>query len=108
MTGRSLGDGKTVQVMIYLDLESRRSLQKLPQGFGGAYVRKAVAAFVDWLKVAPTPPPQIPSGASETPFSMKAPEDLLEKAGAYVGRGAPYTTMSGLVRTAIHWKEKEA
>jgi hypothetical protein len=96
------GAGKTVQVMLYLDPESRAALREAGQGMGGVFVRKAIAGFLAHLETSPAPP--MVKGETSV-FSMKIPADLQAQAAVYVGTeksGKPYSTLSGLARTAIH------
>lgn len=104
------GGGETVRVELQLDAESRRRIAAVPKGFGSALVRKSIARFVERLekhKDSPHPPPlQVPSGVAST-FVMKAPEELWNRARRFAGPGKQYTTLSGLVRTAIHWNAEQ-
>lgn len=110
MTRRTLaatenGKGETVRVELQLDPESRRRIAEVPKGNGSALVRQAIARFAEWLEGqegAPMPPAQVPCGAGSI-FVMKAPEELWDRARRFVGPGKEYTTLSGFVRTALHW-----
>lgn len=91
--------GKTVRVNLNLDAGSIQILFRLPVGFGGSFVRKAM----EQLLALPEFPEQVPGGETSI-FAIRAPQELLDRARSYIGPGKPFTTLSGLARTAIHRK----
>lgn len=89
------------RVNLNLDAGSIQILFRLPVGQGGAYVRKSIERLLLALDAMQTVPPQVPGGETSI-FAIRAPQEILDAARVYIGPGKPFTTLSGLARTAIH------
>jgi hypothetical protein len=108
MTRAALSPGRTVRITSQLDEASREILRSVPQGFGGAFTRKAVERLVLALE-AGQEAPEAGTGGDPRPYAWKAPEALLDRAYAFVAGGRygdeskdrPYLHLGYLVRAAI-------
>lgn len=100
--------GRTVRITSQLDEASREILRSVPQGFGGAFTRKAVERLVLALEAGQEAPKTV-EGGDPQPYAWKVPESLLDRAYAFVAGGRygneskdrPYTHLGYLVRAAI-------
>jgi hypothetical protein len=108
MTRAALSPGRTVRITSQLDEASREILRSVPQGFGGAFTRKAVERLVLALE-AGQEAPEAATGGDPRPYAWKAPEARLDRAYAFVAGGRyggeskdrQYLHLGYLVRTAI-------
>jgi hypothetical protein len=99
---------RTVRITSQLDEASREILRSVPQGFGGAFARKAVERLVEALEAGQAAPEAM-TGGDPRPYAWKAPEALLDRAYAFVAGGRygdeskdrPYLHLGYLVRAAI-------